>query len=44
MTTRRDFLKTTAGAGMGVGMGVVPATVLEGAPALHLQAVTPTVV
>ena len=44
MTTRRDFLKTTAGAGMGVGMGVLPATVLEGAPALHLQAVTPTVV
>jgi N4-(beta-N-acetylglucosaminyl)-L-asparaginase len=44
MTTRRDFLRTTAGAGMGAAMGVVPATALKGAPALHLQAVTPTAV
>ena len=44
MTTRRDFLKTTAGAGMGAAMGAVPASAFRSPPALHLGAVTPTAV
>lgn len=41
MTTRRDFLRTTAGVGAGAALGVVPVAKLEGAPAVHLKRVTP---
>lgn len=44
MSTRRDFLRTTAGAGAGAALGVVPVSSLSGAPALHLSRVTPTAV
>ena len=44
MTSRRDFLKTSAGAGAGAALGMVPAT-LKGAPAvLKGQEVTPVAV
>jgi N4-(beta-N-acetylglucosaminyl)-L-asparaginase len=41
MTTRRDFLRATAGAGAGAAFGIVPAVKLEGPPAVHLRRVTP---
>jgi N4-(beta-N-acetylglucosaminyl)-L-asparaginase len=44
MTTRRDFLRTTAGAGAGAALGVVPVVKLEGAPAVHLRRLTPVAV
>ena len=44
MTTRRDFLRTTAGAGAGAAFGIVPALKLEGSPAIHLRRVTPVAV
>ncbi|MBT8396196.1 MAG: N(4)-(beta-N-acetylglucosaminyl)-L-asparaginase [Gemmatimonadetes bacterium] len=42
MTTRRDFLRATAGAGAALGM--VPVKGLEGFPAVRLQRVTPVAV
>lgn len=44
MTTRRDFLRTTAGAGAGAAFGIVPAVRLEGAPALRIPRVNPVAV
>ena len=44
MTTRRDFIRTTAGAGAGAAFGIVPAVKLEGSPALRLRRVTPVAV
>ena len=44
MASRRDFLKTTTGAGMGAAIGLRPDAVLDGAPALHLGRVTPVAV
>ena len=44
MTTRRDFLRATAGAGAGAAFGIVPAVRLEGAPAVHIRRVTPVAV
>jgi len=41
MTTRRDFLRTTAGAGAGAAFGVFPAVKVAGAPAVHIRRVTP---
>jgi N4-(beta-N-acetylglucosaminyl)-L-asparaginase len=41
MTTRRDFLRTTAGAGAGAVFGIVPAAKLSGAPSVLLRRVTP---
>ena len=41
MTTRRDFLRATAGAGAGAAFGIVPTVKLHGAPAVHLKRVTP---
>jgi N4-(beta-N-acetylglucosaminyl)-L-asparaginase len=41
MTTRRDFLRTTAGAGAGAALGIVPTVELEGAPAVLIRRVTP---
>ena len=42
MTTRRDFLKTTAGAGISAAaLGTVSVPEALGAPALHLQEVVP---
>lgn len=43
MTTRRDFIRTSAGVGVGAALGVVPGT-LEGAPAVHPRRVTPVCV
>ncbi|MGD2069300.1 MAG: N(4)-(beta-N-acetylglucosaminyl)-L-asparaginase [Gemmatimonadota bacterium] len=44
MTTRRDFLKTTTGVGVGAAIGVRPGRIVDGAPALHLQRTTPVAV
>jgi len=44
MTTRRDFLRATAGAGAGAAFGIVPAVKLEGGPAVHIRRVTPVAV
>lgn len=44
MTTRRDFIRTTAGVGAGAAIGVVPTGELVGAPAVHVQQVTPVAV
>ena len=41
MTTRRSFLRATAGAGAGAALGILPAARLHGAPAVHLRRVTP---
>ena len=42
MTTRRDFLRTTAGVGAGTALGVVPVSKLSGAPSILTRRVTPT--
>jgi N4-(beta-N-acetylglucosaminyl)-L-asparaginase len=44
MTTRRDFLRATAGVGAGAAFGIVPAVKLDGAPAIHIRRVTPVAV
>ncbi len=44
MASRRDFLKTTAGAGMGVAAGLGAPAPLLGAPAVRRSAVTPVAV
>jgi len=44
MTTRRAFLHTTAGAGPGAALGVLPAVKLAGAPAVRFHRVTPVAV
>lgn len=44
MTTRRDFLRTSAGVGAGAALGIVPAVRLKGAPSLHFPKVTPVAV
>jgi N4-(beta-N-acetylglucosaminyl)-L-asparaginase len=44
MTTRRDFLRATAGVGAGAALGVVPGGELRGAPSIHLKRVTPVCV
>ena len=44
MTTRRDFLRATAGAGAGAAFGIVPAVKLGGAPSVHIRRVTPVAV
>ena len=45
MTTRRDFLRTSGGAGLAAALGLPTATLLDGAPALHLRRrVTPVCV
>jgi N4-(beta-N-acetylglucosaminyl)-L-asparaginase len=44
MTTRRDFLRATAGVGAGAAFGIVPAVKLDGAPAVHIRRVTPVAV
>jgi N4-(beta-N-acetylglucosaminyl)-L-asparaginase len=44
MTTRRNFLRTTAGAGAGAAFGIVPAVRLEGSPAVHIRRVIPVAV
>jgi len=44
MTTRRDFLRATAGAGAGAAFGFVPTVKFEGAPAVHIRRVTPVAV
>ena len=41
MTTRRDFLRTTTGVGVGAALGAVSPTVLEGAPAVLRSRVRP---
>lgn len=41
MTTRRDFIRTSAGVGAGAALGALPKA-LEGAPAVLLRRVTPT--
>ena len=41
MTTRRNFLRATAGAGAGAAFGLVPPLKLQGAPAIHIRRVTP---
>lgn len=41
MTTRRDFIRTSAGVGAGAALGALPKA-LEGAPAVVLRRVTPT--
>lgn len=43
MTTRRDFIRTSAGAGVGAAFGVLP-TAVRGAPAVIRRRVTPTCV
>lgn len=43
MTTRRDFIRTSAGVGAGAALGALPTPVL-GAPAVVLRSVTPTCV
>ena len=44
MKTRRDFLKTSAGAGVAAAVGVGSARPLSGAPAIRRSAVTPVAV
>jgi N4-(beta-N-acetylglucosaminyl)-L-asparaginase len=44
MTTRRDFLRATAGVGAGAAFGIVPTVRLDGAPAVHIRRVTPVAV
>ena len=44
MTTRRDFLKTSAGAGVGAAVGLGSVKPLRGAPAVHRSMVTPVAV
>ncbi len=44
MTTRRDFLRATAGAGAGAAFGIVPTVKFEEAPAVHIRRVTPVAV
>ena len=44
MTSRREFLRTTTGAGAGAALGVLPAVRLEGAPAIRIGRVTPVCV
>ncbi len=41
MSTRRDFLKTSAGVGVGAAIAGVPSGALYGAPAVHVQNVVP---
>ena len=41
MTTRRKFLRATAGAGAGAAFGLVSPLKLQGAPAIHIRRVTP---
>lgn len=41
MTTRRDFIRTSAGMGAGAALGAIPAR-LQGAPAVLIRRVTPT--
>jgi len=43
MSTRRDFIRTSAGVGAGAALGVLPKN-LEGAPNVVLRRVTPTCV
>jgi N4-(beta-N-acetylglucosaminyl)-L-asparaginase len=43
MSTRRDFIKTSAGVGAGAALGVFPKT-LQGAPNVLIKRVTPTCV
>lgn len=43
MTTRRDFIRTSAGVGAGAALGAFPKT-LEGAPNVVIRRVTPTCV
>ena len=44
MTSRRDFLKTSAGVGVGAAVGMSSASPLLGAPAIHGSVVTPVAV
>ncbi len=44
MTTRRDFLRTTAGAGAGAAFGIVPSVRPGAAPVFHPPRVTPVAV
>ena len=44
MTTRRDFLKTSAGVGVGAAVGMGSAQPLLGAPAIRRSAVTPVAI
>lgn len=44
MTTRRDFLKTSAGAGVGAAVGMGSARPLLGAPAIRRSRVTPVAI
>jgi len=44
MTTRRGFLRATAGVGAGAALGVVPAVRLGGVPAVHIRRITPVAV
>ena len=44
MTSRRDFLKTSAGVGVGAAVGMGSARPLLGAPAIRRSAVTPVAV
>jgi N4-(beta-N-acetylglucosaminyl)-L-asparaginase len=44
MSSRREFLKVSAGAGLGAALTSVPAGEVLGAPALHLQEVTPVTI
>lgn len=45
MGTRRDFLKTSTGAGVGAAIGLRPSeTILRGAPAVHTRQVVPVAV
>lgn len=44
MTTRRDFVRTAAGAGLGAALGVAPGRRLDGAPAIHVRQVTPVAI
>ena len=41
MTSRRDFLKTSAGVGVGAAVGLGSTQPIRGAPAVHRSAVTP---
>jgi N4-(beta-N-acetylglucosaminyl)-L-asparaginase len=44
MTTRRDFLRATAGAGAGAAFGIVPAVGPGAAPFVRLRRITPVAV
>jgi len=44
MTTRRNFLRATAGVGAGAALGFTPGARLAGAPAIHVRRVTPVAV